>query len=138
MIILNNLQNKINNYNNIINKLNNNIIIYQNIINQNNLQLKNLKSQSNYNANNTIRNKVYYDEIMVVNFISSDSKVHYALKCNKTNTFAEIEEKLYKQFPEYRETNNIFVANGTQILRFKTIEQNKIGNGLPVTLIVPS
>ena len=91
-----------------------------------------------YNVNNTIRNKVYYDEIMVVNFISFDSKVHYALKCNKTSTFAEIEEKLYKQFPEYRETNNIFVANGTQILRFKTIEQNKIGNGLPVTLIVPS
>ena len=50
----------------------------------------------------------------------------------------EIEEKLYKQYPQYRETNNTFIANGTQVLRFKTIEQNKIGNGLPVTLIVPS
>jgi len=25
-----------------------------------------------------------------------------------------------------------------QVLRFKTIDENKIGNGLPVTLIVPS
>ena len=51
---------------------------------------------------------------------------------------AEIEEKLYKQYPQYRETNNNFLANGTQVLRFKTIAENNIGNGLPVTLIVPS
>ena len=56
----------------------------------------------------------------------------------KKNTFAEIEEKLYKQYPQYRETNNTFLANGKPVLRFKTIDENKIGNGLPVTLIVPS
>ena len=75
---------------------------------------------------------------MCVNFISSDQNVHYAATCLKTNTFAEIEEKLYKQYPQYRETNNNFIANGIQILRFKTIAENKIGTGLPVTLIVPS
>ena len=75
---------------------------------------------------------------MCVNFISSDQNVHYAASCLKTNTFAEIEEKLYKQYPQYRETNNSFIANGTQVLRFKTIAENKIGNGLQVTLIVPS
>ena len=137
-VIINNLQNKLNDYNITVNKLNNSIINYQNIINQNNLQLNNLKLKSNCNSNDNIGNKVDYDEIMVVNFISSDSRVHFAIKCTKNNTFAEIEEKLYQQFPEYRETNNIFIANGTQILRFKTIEQNKIGSGFPVTLIVPS
>ena len=75
---------------------------------------------------------------MCVNFISSDQNVHYAITCEKTDTFAEIEEKLYKQYPQYRETNNTFIANGTQVLRFKTIVENKIGNGLPVTLIVSS
>ena len=30
------------------------------------------------------------------------------------------------------------IANGTPVLRFKTIDENKIGNGLPVTLIVSS
>ena len=134
-LIINNLQNKLNNYNNTINNLNNSINHYKTIINKNNLNLNNFQLQSN---NKNIKNKVNFDEIMVVNFISSDTRVHYAVKCTKTNTFAEIEEKLYQQYPEYRETNNVFLANGTEILRFKTIEYNKIGNGLPVTLMVPS
>ena len=76
--------------------------------------------------------------MMCVNFISSDQNVHYAVPCAKNNTFAEIEEKLYQIYPQYRETNNNFLANGNQVLRFKTIAENKIGNGLPVTLIIPS
>ena len=32
---------------------------------------------------------------------------------------------------------NNFMANGVPVLRFKTIAQNKIGNGLPVTMIIP-
>ena len=92
------------------------------------------------NINSNIKNDDNFklNEMMCVNFISSDQKVHYAVACLKRNTFAEVEEKLYQQFPEYRETNNNFIANGTQVLRFKTISDNKIGNGLPVTLIVPS
>ena len=74
---------------------------------------------------------------MTVNFISMDSKIHFAISCLDTDTFAEVEEKLYKQFPEYRETNNNFLANGEQVLRFKTIKENKIGNGLPVTMNIP-
>ena len=67
-----------------------------------------------------------------VNFISDNQNIHFAVACLKHNTFAEVEEKLYQQYPEYRETNNIFIANGAQVLRFKTIEQNKIGTGFPV------
>ena len=67
-----------------------------------------------------------------------DQTVHFSVGCLKTNTFAEVEEKLYRQYPQYRATNNSFLANGTQVLRFKTIAENKIGNGLPVTLVVPS
>ena len=52
--------------------------------------------------------------------------------------FWDKKEKLYKQYPQYREANNTFLANGMQVLRFKTIDENKIDNGLPVTLIVPS
>ena len=131
------LQNKLNNYDTKIYNLNIEINNYKNIIYQKELELNNLKSQLNNNINN-ISNNVNFNDIIVVNFISSDQIVHYAAKCLKTNTFAEVEEKLYKQYPQYRETNNNFVANGTQILRFKTIAENKIGEGLPVTLIVPS
>ena len=134
-LTINDLQNKLNNSNNIINNLNNEINNYKNIISKKDLELNNIKSQLN---NNIPNNNVNFNDIMCVNFISSDKNVHFAASCLKTNTFAEIEEKLYKQYPQYRETNNNFLANGTQVLRFKTIAENNIGNGLPVTLIVPS
>ena len=126
------LQNKLNNYNNTINN-------YNNIINQKDIELNNLRTQLN-NINNNMNNNININmnDIMSVNFISMEQNVHFSVVCLKTNTFAEVEEKLYKQYPEYRETNNNFIANGTQVLRFKTIAENKIGNGLPVTLIVPS
>ena len=137
-LTINELQNKLNNNTIIINNLNNDINNYKNIIIQKDVELNNLRSQLNNNNNFNIPNNVNFNDIMCVNFISSDQNVHYAATCLKTNTFAEIEEKLYKQYPQYRETNNNFIANGTQVLRFKTIDENKIGNGLPVTLIVPS
>ena len=108
----------------------------QNIINQKELEINNLKLR--LNNNNIQDEKLYkFDDIKIVTFISTDSKVHFGIKCVKNNTFAEIEEKLYREYPEYRETNNSFVANGNEILRFKTIEENNIGNGSPVTLMAP-
>ena len=135
-LTINDLQNKLNNNTTIINNLNNIINNYQNIINQKDVELNNFRGQLNNNIN--IQKNVNFDDIMCVNFISSDQNVHYAASYLKTNTFAEIEEKLYKQFPKYKETNNTFLVNGTTVLRFKTIAENKIGNGLQVTLIVPS
>ena len=135
-LTINDLQNKLINNTNIINNLNNTINNYQYIINQKEVELNNFRAQLNNNIN--IQKNDNFDDIICVNFISSDQNVHYAATCLKTNTFAEIEEKLYKQYPQYRETNNSFIANGNQVLRFKTIAENKIGNGLPVTLIVPS
>ena len=135
-LTINELQNKLNNYNNTINNLNNDINNYRNIISKKDIELNNYKSQ--LNNTNIQNNKFYINDMMCVQFISSDQNVHYAVPCIKTNTFAEVEEKLYKQYPQYRETNNTFLANGMQVLRFKTIDENKIGNGLPVTLIVPS
>ena len=131
------LQTQLNIYNNNINDLNNNLKNYQNIINQKDIELNNLKNQLLSNNNNIINN-FNLNEMMCVNFISGDQQIHYAVPCLKSNTFAEVEEKLYQKFPIYRETNNNFIANGNLVLRFKTIGENKIGNGLPVTLIVPS
>ena len=132
-LTINELQNKLNSYNININN-------YQNIINQKDLELNNLRMQLNNMNNNIQSNKVTIDlnDMVSVNFISMDQTVHFSVPCLKTNIFAEIEEKLYKQYPQYRETNNSFLAHGSQVLRFKTIAENKIGNGLPVTLVVPS
>ena len=127
---INDLQNELNNYKAIIN----NFISDINNISRKDSEFNKLKSQLDNNRNNNVN----FNDIVCVNFISSDKKVHFAISCLKTETFAEVEEKLYKQYPQYRETNNNFIANGTPVLRFKTIDENKIGNGLPVTLIVSS
>ena len=73
-----------------------------------------------------------------VNFITSDQSLFYAIPCNGNSTFAEVKEKLYKEFPVFRETNNTFLSNGTEILRFKTINENKISKGFPVILHKPN
>ena len=132
-LTINELQNKLNSYNTNINN-------YQNIINQKDLELNNLRMQINNMNNNIQSNNMFFNinDMVSVNFISMDQTVHFSVPCLKTNTFAEVEEKLYKQYPQYRETNNSFLAHGSQVLRFKTIAENKIGNGLPVTLVVPS
>jgi len=127
---INDLQNELNNYKAIIN----NFIRDINNISRKDSEFNKLKSQLDNNRNNNVN----LNDIVCVNFISSDKKVHFAISCLKTETFAEVEEKLYKQYPQYRETNNNFIANGAPVLRFKTIDENKIGNGLPVTLIVSS
>ena len=138
-IAINDLQNQLNNIN-----INNNLIeVLNNKINQKDQELNKLKSELNNLKleleNIKSQNKKYVDmnKIMCVNFISSDQNIHYAATCLKTNTFAEVEEKLYKQYPEYRETNNYFISNGKKILKSKTIEENNIGNGLPVILYMP-
>ena len=127
----------------------------KNIIKQRELEISSLKAQINNiqmnNNNNLIYNNhinninvpnnnfnININDMVCINFISSEQKIHFAVPCIKSNIFAEIEEKLYKQYPAFRETNNTFLVNGTIVLRFKTIAENKIGKGIPVSLVVPS
>ena len=74
-------------------------------------------------------NLVDIDNIKVIQFISTDHSIIYPIKCLPSDTFAEVEEKLYKIYPEYRETNNSFQVDGRNILRFKTIAENNIQEG---------
>ena len=132
---LNNQINKLRNIdnNNQINNLKNEINIKNNQINELKQKLENI----NLN-NNGINEQINKKDIKVVSFITTDQSLFYAIPCSGNDTFAEIEEKLYKEYSEYRETNNTFLANGKEILRFKTINENKIGTGKPIILIKPS
>ena len=78
---------------------------------------------------------VDFNKIMVVNFISMDQKIDCGIKCLETDTFAEVEEKLYQKYNEYRDTNNNFISNGKLVLRFKKICENGIKDGDKVQLI---
>ena len=78
---------------------------------------------------------VDFDNIIVIDFISSDQNINCGIKCLKTDTFAEVEEKLYQRYEKFRETNNNFIANGKLILRFKKIFENGIKDGDKIQLI---
>ena len=119
----------------------NQIQSFQNIINQKDDELNKLKEklQNNINDNRNKNNsKIIKGGNKCVTFISSDQKITYGIPCSGDEIFAEIEEIFYREYPEYRETNNTFLANGKEILRFKTLDDNKIGTGRPIMLIKPS
>ena len=150
-----NLQNKINKLQNDNNKLNNELIKANKIISNfhnnqnNNIDINNKINNLNEmlkmkdiminDLKNQLENKgdktVHFNDILFVHFISLDQNINYAIKCLKTDTFAEVEEKLYQKYGEYRETNNNFTANGRIILRFKSISDNHIKDGDKVQLI---
>ena len=150
-----NLKNKINKLQNDNNKLNNELIKANKIISNfnnnqnNNIDINNkinnlnemLKMKDNLinDLKNQLKNKeiktVNFDDIIVVNFISSDQYINCGIKCLETDTFAEVEEQLYKQYENYRDTNNNFIAKGRLVLRFKKICENGIKNGDKIQLI---
>ena len=130
---INNLHNQINN---IYSNNSRSMEIYENIIKKKDKELNDLKLELESIKS---KNKAYSDKskIMTIDFTFSEPKKHFSVPCIDSELFAEVEEKLYKQFPEFRESNNNFMANGKTILRFKTIGQNKIEKGLSVNMVIP-
>ena len=115
--------------NNEIKKLKDELLLKENQINNLKLELQNEKNKNN-------KKTIDINDILDVTFISTDKKINkYPISCFKTDRFAEIEEKLYQEFDEFRETNNTFIGNGTTVLRFKKMSENNIKNGDTIQLI---
>ncbi len=115
--------------NNEIKKLNDEIVQKENQINKLKLELQNEKNKNN-------KKLIDLNDILAITFISTDQKINkYPISCFKTDRFAEIEERLYQEYDEFRETNNTFIVNGTTVLRFKKMSENNIKNGDTIQLI---
>ena len=94
-----------------------------------NLKDDEIKELKNINIKNTIKDEPTYkiNDIIVITFNSAE--VNYGIKCLTNETFAEVEEKLYKIYDNLRETNNMFTVNAKPVLRFKKICENNIKDG---------
>ena len=113
---------------------------------ENNIKSLNTQLSNKINELNNIKNKVnnnYEDLVNFINpnekvisalFLSSDQKITYSMSCKNTTPFVRIEEKLYEEYPEYKETDNYFLHGGAAIERFKTIEENHIKSGKAIIL----
>ena len=76
-------------------------------------------------------------KIMVVNFVSMGSQIiHYSLPCLDTDLFIKLEEKLYEDFPMYKNYETYFEFCGRRIKRFKTLAQNGIKNNDIINVFV--
>ena len=145
---ISNLKNELNNTKDLLNQkmkeINNLNIQLKN--KEKNIELLNTQLSNKINELNNIKNKVNNNNDVLINiinpgekiiaalFISSDSKITYSIPCKNTTPFVRIEEKLYEEYPEYKETDNYFLHNGAVIKRFKTIEENHINSGKPIIL----
>ena len=94
-----------------------------------NLKDNQIKELKNNNIQNNIKDEPKYNinDIIVITFNSID--VNYEIKCLANETFAEVEERLYKKYDNLRETNNMFTVDAKPILRFKKICENNIRDG---------
>ena len=61
-------------------------------------------------------------------FTSTDQKLYQSIICKNTEIFSRLEEKLYKEHPEYRDSFNYFCVNEKEIDRYKTLKENNIHN----------
>ena len=69
------------------------------------------------------------EKLMSIIISSKDEKMLYSLPCKNNNTINDIEKELYKEFPEYSNTKNIFLYKGKIINKFETFQKNNIKNG---------
>ena len=111
-------------------ELNNNIQNlkkYELEINKLNLELTN-KNNEIKNLQLSKKNLVNIDELLTIQIKSIDQKVDIAYTCQKNDIFSRIEEKLYKEYPEFKDLNTYFTVNGNLVDSSKTMTDNKIRN----------
>jgi len=120
-----------------IKELNDKIKIYENSNNNNLKIIKELEKQLN-SKNSEINNLKEYiyknkipsikpgEEIIAICFTSIHEDIHRPILCKKTDTFAKIEEKIYDEYPIYKNFKTYLTVNGYEINRSKTLEENGI------------
>ena len=68
------------------------------------------------------------EKLISIIFTSSDQNMHYSIICKNTQKFIELEQKLYKDYPEYSKSDNYFMINGNKVNKDKSLDENKIRN----------
>ena len=54
--------------------------------------------------------------------------INYSMACRTSDLFSSLEERLYQDYPNYRNIEKIFMVNTNRISRNKTLEENNIKN----------
>ena len=120
----NNNNENIKKYENLNNENQKKIKELEEIIKSKDLEINNLRSN-----NNEITTIKAGERIMALFFTSVNQDIHRPISCKNTDTFVKIEEKVYMEYPQYKDYNTYLTVNGNVIKRFKTLEENGIKDG---------
>ena len=90
---------------------------------------------NNLNENSIISSREG-EKIISVLFMSQGSQdiFNYSMACKTTDLFVRLEERLYNDYPKFKDFEVTFKVNTSPIKRFKTIEENKIRNNDIISL----
>ena len=99
-----------------------------NEINNLNNEIKNLQ------LNNNKKILVDLNELLTIHFKSIDQKVDMPFTCQKSDIFVRIEEKIYNEYPEFKDLNTYFTVNGRVVKRFRSMAENEIRNNDKILL----
>ena len=133
------LKSIITNLNNEINKLKqyeqkNRLL--QEEINKKNIEIQKYKSDNNKDFDEGITSVKPGEKIISINFVSMGNQDigHYSLVCKNTELFVRLEERLYDDFPQFKNYETYFEKNTKRIKRFKTLDENQIKNKDVITI----
>ena len=99
---------------------------YRTIIERKEKIISDLQSRLSSNAINTVPSKNYEnllndEKLVAIKFILVDQQINHTIICNSQTIFHNIEDQLYEKFPVYKESDNLFMFNGHQINKCKSL-----------------
>jgi len=132
-----NLKKTVNKLKDELNKINGYRQKLENDLAQKDIEKQKLLSQKN-NGYFDINSLQQNDRIISVNFVSMGSNDigHYSLICKTRDLFVNLEERLYNDFPNFKNYETYFEINGKRIKRFQTLEQNNIKNNDVINIFI--
>ena len=78
------------------------------------------------------------EKIIGVNFVSMGTQDigHYNIVCKNTDIFVRLEEKLFNDFPQFKDYETYFTVKTKRIKRYKTLDENNIQNNDIVNIFI--
>ena len=121
---------------NIISKLKAKISLLENDVNFKNMEIRKLQTQ--IEEKYSITTIKPGEKIMSINFVSMGSQDigHYSLECKNTDIFIKLEERLYNDYPQFKNFETYFEVKAKRIKRFKTLDENNIKNHDVINLFI--
>jgi hypothetical protein len=91
-------------------------------------ELKTKINNTNLSKNDSLSVVNPGEKIIAIKFECPENNINFPMACKNTDIISRLEEKLYDEYPEFKEFNTYLMVNGNLVKRFKTLDENGIKN----------